>query len=246
MPAATKKEKIKVVCRFRPLNADEASDPSPAPFFVQDGPPAAPKIVEADMQGKKGRCFDKYDVVCSSDWSQERVFEATCASFVKEALDGYNTCLVAYGQSGGGKTYSMVGPDADPTHEDCGVIPRMCKALVAASAQEGSCKFSCSFYELTLASSRESVIDLLNPKGATTLPMRSKYPQIAKLTKLPANTADEMMAHLVAGQSKREVTSVLNHLDSTHLLLSHLLPSASIFNLSFNSQRTPIDCRWRR
>jgi len=99
---------------------------------------------------------------------QQKVFENTASHFVAEALEGYNTCLVAYGQSGGGKTYSMVGPDADPTHVDCGVIPRMCRALVEAGGESSS--FSCSFYELTMSGNRETVVDLLNPRGAISTP----------------------------------------------------------------------------
>ena len=38
--------------------------------------------------------------------------------------------------------------------------------------------------------------------------MRSKYPQISKLTKLGAATSDEMMRHLVRGQSRREVAEM--------------------------------------
>ena len=83
---STKKEKIKVVCRFRPLNADEIAHPAPAPFFTQDGPPAAPKIAEADQHGKQGRSWEKFDVVCSSDWDQDKVFRHTCEPFVAEAL----------------------------------------------------------------------------------------------------------------------------------------------------------------
>lgn len=40
---------------------------------------------------------------------------------LQNAEQGYNTSLFAYGQSGSGKSYSMVGDAANP-----GIIPRVC------------------------------------------------------------------------------------------------------------------------
>ena len=41
-------------------------------------------------------------------------------NFVQSALDGYNVSLLAYGQTGAGKTHTMLGAEG----EDRGIIPR--------------------------------------------------------------------------------------------------------------------------
>ena len=39
-------------------------------------------------------------------------------------FDGYNACVLAYGQSGTGKTYTMMGSNVEP-----GIAPRLCSAI---------------------------------------------------------------------------------------------------------------------
>lgn len=45
------------------------------------------------------------------DGSQEAVYEALGAELVRKALEGYNTCMLAYGHTGSSKTYTMMGSE---------------------------------------------------------------------------------------------------------------------------------------
>jgi kinesin family protein C1 len=47
--------------------------------------------------------------------------------FVQSALDGYNVSLLAYGQTGAGKTWSMMG-GKEPDEE--GIIPRSIRQIL--------------------------------------------------------------------------------------------------------------------
>jgi hypothetical protein len=75
-------------------------------------------------------------------------------------LDGFNATLLAYGQSGTGKTHTMLGSPQDP-----GIIPRLChqiwEKLSLEDRQTEEFKMEISFLEIY----REKVIDLLNPSG---------------------------------------------------------------------------------
>ena len=42
-----------------------------------------------------------------------QVFEDT-KPIITSCVDGYNVCLIAYGQTGAGKTYTMMGPPNNP------------------------------------------------------------------------------------------------------------------------------------
>ncbi|XP_075749316.1 kinesin-like protein KIF28 [Rhipicephalus microplus] len=55
---------------------------------------------------------------------QERVYKDLGREVVRSAWQGYNAALLAYGQSGSGKSYSMVGYGANT-----GMVPRLCEDL---------------------------------------------------------------------------------------------------------------------
>ena len=42
-----------------------------------------------------------------------QVFQDTCP-IITSCADGYNVCIIAYGQTGAGKTYTMSGPRDNP------------------------------------------------------------------------------------------------------------------------------------
>lgn len=54
----------------------------------------------------------------------DQVFDRIGLQVLDALLDGYNACVLAYGQSGTGKTYTMMGNDSEP-----GLAPRLCSAL---------------------------------------------------------------------------------------------------------------------
>lgn len=48
----------------------------------------------------------------------------------EHAFQGYNICIFAYGQTGAGKSYTMMGSRSDP-----GLIPRLCNELFSRIAE---------------------------------------------------------------------------------------------------------------
>ena len=82
-----------------------------------------------DTSGRSGLEFDEDRVICTTaqgrkkvyefervydpSTRQEQVFEDTKAT-ITSCVDGYNVCIIAYGQTGAGKTYTMMGPRENP------------------------------------------------------------------------------------------------------------------------------------
>ncbi|XP_013386504.1 kinesin-like protein KIF16B [Lingula anatina] len=58
--------------------------------------------------------------------SQELLFQDLGTEVLQSAYEGYNACVFAYGQTGTGKTFTMMG---DP--EQVGLTPRICEGLFA-------------------------------------------------------------------------------------------------------------------
>lgn len=55
-----------------------------------------------------------YDAVFGEDSSQEQVYEKTTKGLVKDVIEGYNATVFAYGATGSGKTYTMLGSSLQP------------------------------------------------------------------------------------------------------------------------------------
>jgi kinesin family protein 3/17 len=66
----------------------------------------------------------KFDYVYGEDSSQEFLYENTAKSAVLSVLEGYNATLLAYGQTGTGKTYTMEGFSNGLNDPQKGIIPR--------------------------------------------------------------------------------------------------------------------------
>ncbi|KGL96230.1 Kinesin-like KIF9 [Charadrius vociferus] len=64
--------------------------------------------------------------------SQELAYETVAKKLVSEALIGYNGTIMCYGQTGAGKTYTMMGATAEYKHR--GIIPRAIQQVFKATA----------------------------------------------------------------------------------------------------------------
>ena len=105
----------------------------------------------------------------SVDGTQEHVWEALRPA-VNSALEGYNAAILAYGQTGAGKTYSMQGAAVDD-----GAIPRAVREIFEHVARcergpngtDGATFFyvRCSFLQIY----QEAISDLLKPPASPLL-----------------------------------------------------------------------------
>jgi chromosomal replication initiation ATPase DnaA len=65
-----------------------------------------------------------FDFVYNEDATQSFVYENTAKSAVLSVLEGYNATLLAYGQTGTGKTHTMEGFSYQASDPARGIIPR--------------------------------------------------------------------------------------------------------------------------
>lgn len=104
------KGKIRVYCRVRPVLPKE--EKAGKKFAV-----ALPDEFSITLLDKTKKEFT-FNAVFQPGTSQERVFEDT-KHLIQSAVDGYNVCIFAYGQSGSGKTFTIYGNETQP-----GLTPR--------------------------------------------------------------------------------------------------------------------------
>nr|CCC94840.1 unnamed protein product [Trypanosoma congolense IL3000] len=128
---------VTVCVRSRPLNEREKRLGSPICLQFQNGnmvsiykssvPAGGSSDVSGDANGARTFSFDR---AFNSNDSQIAVYEYLGLPVLRASLNGFNTCVFAYGQSGSGKSYSMMGPSGGrDVVVDPGIIPRLSKGL---------------------------------------------------------------------------------------------------------------------
>jgi len=100
------RETIKVCCRFR-KEFDHAEDEYDSWQFEDE--------TATIYYGERNTKTEKkwvYDYILPPDTTQEQMYEKVAKKTIVDFTEGYNGTIFAYGQSGSGKTYSMLGPDS--------------------------------------------------------------------------------------------------------------------------------------
>jgi len=96
--------------------------------------------------------------------TQQEVYDTVSKNIINAVCDGYNGSILAYGQTGTGKTYTMIG-------EDNGVLPRSIKQFIDKINDDKLYKFHIAAVQIY----NEQLSDLLGKKEL-------------KLRELPNNT----------------------------------------------------------
>lgn len=147
---------IKVVLRFRPQNRREIeSGGQPIVTFEDDD---TCRLDSPEAQGSY-----TFDRVFDMNSRQADVFNFSIKPTVDDILNGYNGTVFAYGQTGAGKSYTMMGTDMED-EEGRGVIPRIVEQIFAsiiASPSNIEYTVRVSYMEIYM----ERIRDLLVPQN---------------------------------------------------------------------------------
>ncbi|XP_060218809.1 kinesin-like protein KIN-UB [Lycium barbarum] len=146
--------RVRVSVRLRPRNAEEmAADADFADCVEQQ-----PELKRLKLR-KNNWDSDTYefDEVFTEFASQKRVYEVVAKPVVESVLDGYNGTVMAYGQTGTGKTYTL-GRLGDEDVSARGIMVRSMEDILANICLETD-SVSVSYLQLYM----ETIQDLLNP-----------------------------------------------------------------------------------
>jgi hypothetical protein len=146
---------VKVFARFRPYNGREKEIglKDQRHFIKFDG-------TENVQLGTHSFTFDH---IFGMDSQQDQLYGQSTFPMVEDVMAGYNGTLFAYGQTGAGKSFSMMGPDNCGENEAMwGMIPRATRQIfeyIAKAPMEVTFSLSVSYLEVY----REVIRDLLDP-----------------------------------------------------------------------------------
>ncbi|KAL8430559.1 hypothetical protein Efla_000504 [Eimeria flavescens] len=147
---------------------------------------------------------------------QQRVYEDIGKDVLNNSFDGYNACLFAYGQTGAGKSYSMVGYGANK-----GIIVRACEEIFQRIEQNTDPAIRAEVQVSMLEIYNEQVQDLLQPmekrpKGGLKIrhtPQLGTFVQ--DLSKCPVDSYAAIQRKLDEGTANRTVGATLMNATSS-------------------------------
>jgi hypothetical protein len=197
---------IKVCVRVRPFNKREQKSRDcivrmykNATFLTNPSTLNQPE----DKQQKHVFTFDHSFWSCNTNESehtstitQKDIYHNVGVSVLNNNFNGYNGCILAYGQSGSGKTFTMMG---DQTPEGRGLIPRMCVDLFERIKLAPNLKFKVELSYLEIYA--EQIRDLIDPQNTKNLRVREHPetgPYVDGLTYVEANdyyTIDQFITY---------------------------------------------------
>ncbi|KAL0944352.1 kinesin heavy chain [Colletotrichum truncatum] len=147
---------IKVVARFRPQNKVELESGG-QPIVAFNGEDTC------TLDSKEAQGSFTFDRVFDMNCKQSDIFDFSIRSTVDDILNGYNGTVFAYGQTGAGKSYTMMGSSIDD-EVGRGVIPRIVEQIFASIMSSPSTieyTVRVSYMEIYM----ERIRDLLAPQN---------------------------------------------------------------------------------
>eukprot|EP00397_Hematodinium_sp_SG-2012_P000823 GEMP01000824.1.p1 GENE.GEMP01000824.1~~GEMP01000824.1.p1 ORF type:complete len:1426 (+),score=381.43 GEMP01000824.1:80-4357(+) len=161
----------------------------------------------------------RFDQVFDQLATQQDIYDALCPSLLEKWVNGYHGCIMAYGQTGTGKTHTLSGPAEDP-----GLIPQMIQRIFGFIKKSESMhsKVHVSYLEIF----NERLRDLLHPPHAPQhkLDIR-EHPEygtfIPHLTEKKVTSAQELLHTFRVGNKLRALaeTKMNKHSTRSHCLL---------------------------
>ncbi|CAL9145289.1 unnamed protein product [Musa hybrid cultivar] len=145
------KGSIRVFCRVKLMDERKAASPIST---------EADKITVRSAGTRKEFVLDR---VFHPESTQEDVFREV-KPILRSALDGHNVCILAYGQTGTGKTHTMEGNNGLP-----GIVPRAIEELFHQISRDESASFtlSMSMLEVYMGSLRDLFVHRRSPARVT-------------------------------------------------------------------------------
>ncbi|UJR14198.1 hypothetical protein I4U23_001191 [Adineta vaga] len=216
---------VKVAVRVRPFNTRERNrqskciirmDPNEQTTFIRN--PLDDTIKHYKYDYSYWSCDE--NLTDQTFATQEQVYQDLGIEMLEHSFEGYNVCIFAYGQTGAGKSYTMMGRN-EPNEQ--GIIPRLCGQLfqrIGSSTSHSSSRIQpqytveVSYMEIYC----ERVRDLLSPKKSQTISVGSSHnlrvrehpimgPYVEDLSRLLVTSYDDISRLIDEGNKARTVAA---------------------------------------
>ncbi|XP_074107656.1 kinesin family member unc-104 isoform X8 [Cotesia typhae] len=226
---------VKVAVRVRPFNNREILREAQCIIEMAGNttsiinPKAPPNTKEAIKSFNYDYSYHSMDPNDDNYSSQIMVYKDIGEEMLLHAFEGYNVCIFAYGQTGAGKSYTMMGKQEDGQE---GIIPQICKDLFRKIGKNSSDTLKHSVEVSYMEIYCERVRDLLNPKNKGNLRVREHPllgPYVEDLSKLAVMSYEDIHDLIDEGNKARTVAATNMNETSSR--------SHAVFTIFFTQQK---------
>ncbi|XP_017060047.1 kinesin-like protein Klp61F [Drosophila ficusphila] len=218
-PPKKSNQNIQVYVRVRPLNSRERCIRSAEVVDV-----VAPReiVTRHTLDSKLTKKFT-FDRSFGPESKQCDVYSVVVSPLIEEVLNGYNCTVFAYGQTGTGKTHTMVGNECAELKSsweddsDIGIIPRALSHLFdELRMMEVEYTMRISYLELY----NEELCDLLSTDDNTKIRIFDDSTKkgsviIQGLEEIPVHSKDDVYKLLEKGKERRKTATTLMNAQSS-------------------------------
>ncbi|CAK9190666.1 unnamed protein product [Sphagnum troendelagicum] len=213
-------ERVRVTLRVRPPTRAEQKEEDGAPFIFLD------KEKNTVILRRKGSFVDftefQFDAVMPATALQVDVYNTAARPVVLDVLNGYNGTIMAYGQTGAGKTYTL--SDKLSTWGEItaveGIIPRSAAEIFerADSDQDYEYHVSMSYIQIYM----EQIQDLLRPESCN-MQIREgdNGVYVSGIEEIQVKSVEDCMKLLILGDRNRcfAFTKLNAHSSRSHVIV---------------------------
>ena len=140
--------------------------------------------------------FDEYE-------SQENIFNSTTKFLIEGVVNGFNATVFAYGATGAGKTYTMLGNEKNP-----GIMPLTLKELFNKINSYPNREYNVKLWYLEIYN--ENIRDLLSNNNESNLDLREDQNKgiiVSGITEIKATSSEHILNILKKGNKNRTTES---------------------------------------
>uniref|UniRef100_A0A8K9WV35 Kinesin motor domain-containing protein n=1 Tax=Oncorhynchus mykiss TaxID=8022 RepID=A0A8K9WV35_ONCMY len=224
---------VKVAVRVRPFNSRETSRDAKCVIQMQGNSTCISNPKQPKNEGKSFTFdYSYWSHTTAEDErfaSQRQVYKDIGEEMLLHAFEGYNVCIFAYGQTGAGKSYTMMGRQEEGQE---GIIPQLCEDLFKRTVGNTDPDLSFSVEVSYMEIYCERVRDLLNPKSKGTLRVREHPimgPYVEDLSKLAVTGYNDIQDLMDCGNKARTVAATNMNETSSR--------SHAVFTIVFTQKR---------
>lgn len=191
---------VKVAVRVRPLSANE---------IINGATSCVDVLFEKSQISISSEKKYNFDYVMDENYSQQQLYKKCVQPLIRKVIKGFNATVLAYGQSGTGKSYT-IGSDCNIQNK--GIISYVLDDLFIYSKEDSNikCSIDISFIEIC----NKDIYDLFTERKKIQIQELSNETKLHGIKIINVSSTDDAISWLKKGSKVQRNVSNISYLHS--------------------------------